>query len=150
MPQLLSRGSLTSPSSNDLLRWRHPVVPFPKPNNPRLRLPKTPGNSPFWEGEYKFNDKGEMININQKKIDAQKGVLTQLIKSFGRSLFSGKSILSISLPVTVFSRDSNLSLLCKSFCFAPLLLEKAVKQSNPVDRFKYCVAFALSITNAYI
>lgn len=45
-----------------------------------------------------------MVSINEAKLAAQKGVLSQLVKSVGRNLFSGKSILSISLPVTIFSK----------------------------------------------
>lgn len=68
-----------------------------------------------------------MICVNTKKLEAQKGVLLALAKSVGRNLFSGKSILNISMPVIVFSYDSNLSLLCKSFCYGPKLLERAAK-----------------------
>lgn len=98
------------------------MTPFPKNDLSRFRTPKNPGQSPFWEEEFRFSDKGEMISINTKKLEAQKGVLAQLVKSVGRNLFSGKSILNISLPVTVFSYESNLSLLCKSFCYGPMHL----------------------------
>ena len=91
-----------------------------------------------------------MICINVKKMEAQKGVLMALAKSVGRNLFSGKSILNISMPVTIFSYDSNLSLLCKSFCYAPKLLERAAKQTDLEARFKNVVAFALGCTNSYI
>jgi hypothetical protein len=54
-------------------------------------------------------------------------VLKSIVKSLAKNVFSGKSILSMSLPVLVFSKDSNLSLLCKSYAYAPLLLERAAK-----------------------
>ena len=44
-----------------------------------------------------------MVSINKEKLKAQSSVLKDVLKSIGRNLFSGKSILSISLPVTVFS-----------------------------------------------
>jgi len=68
-----------------------------------------------------------MININKAKIEAQSGVLKSMAKTITKNLFSGKSILNMSLPVTVFSCESNLSLLCKSYAYAPLLLERAAK-----------------------
>ena len=74
----------------------------------------------------------------------------KLLKSIGKNLFSGKSILNISLPVILFSEESNLSLLCKSYTYAPLLLEKAAQSSNPVDRMKQVIAFAMSLNVAYI
>jgi len=66
-----------------------------------------------------------MININEKKIKDQSSVLKSIAKTLTKNLFSGKSILNLSLPVVVFSEESNLSLLCKSFAYAPLLLESA-------------------------
>jgi hypothetical protein len=44
-----------------------------------------------------------MISINEEKLKAQSSVLKDIVKSIGKNLFSGKSILNMSLPVTVFS-----------------------------------------------
>jgi hypothetical protein len=41
-------------------------------------------------------------------------------------------------------------LICKSYAYAPLLLEKAVREVNPVDRIKYVVAFNISCAIAEI
>lgn len=43
-----SRGSLTSPLSDNYLKWKHPMVPFPKSDHPKFKTPKTAGQSPFW------------------------------------------------------------------------------------------------------
>ena len=91
-----------------------------------------------------------MVSINQAKLNAQSSVLKSVLKTIGKNLFSGKSILSISLPVTVFSVESNLSLICKSYAYAPILLEKAAKQRDPVQRVKYVAAFATTTTVAYL
>lgn len=56
----------------------------------------------------------------------------------------------MSLPVTVFSVESNLSLLCKSYAYAPFLLEKAAGQKDPIHRLKYVAAFLASVTIAYL
>jgi hypothetical protein len=63
-----------------------------------------------------------MVSINIEKVKAQAGVLKEIIVSIGRNFLSGKSILNTSLPVTVFGEESNLSLLGKSFGYAPILL----------------------------
>ena len=96
-------GSLHSPTSGDRLKWKHPMVPFPKPVEAMFKLPVTKGLNPFWENEFRFSEKGEMISINEKKLEAQKGVLSHVAKTMGRNLFTGKSILNVSLPVTIFS-----------------------------------------------
>lgn len=63
-----------------------------------------------------------MISINEEKIKAGKGIILDLAKTMGRNVLSGKNILNVSMPVTIFSKESNLSLLCKSFCYGPKLL----------------------------
>jgi hypothetical protein len=84
--------------------------------------PKTSGGHFQWENEWIINGKGELININKKKIQAQNDVLKTVFKRLGRNIFSGKSMLSISLPVDVFGDDSNLSRLCNSYGYAPVFL----------------------------
>lgn len=76
--------------------------------------------------------------------------MKSVLKSISKNIFSGKSILNISLPVTVFSVESNLSLICKSYAFGPLLLERAVKETDPVHRMKYVATFVVSVGMAYL
>jgi hypothetical protein len=40
-----------------------------------------------------------ILLVNKKKIDAQNNVINFIMKTMKKNLFSGKSILSISLPV---------------------------------------------------
>lgn len=63
---------------------------------------------------------------------------------------TGKSILSISLPVEVFGDDSNLSRLCNSYGFAPIYLEIAAKTTDPIDRLKNVIAFGITATVNYL
>ena len=76
--------------------------------------------------------------INQKKIEDQKGVLKFILSKIGKNLLSGKSVLSISLPVDIFLDQSNLELFTRSMAYAPSLIEPSVKK-NHFDRFKLCV-----------
>lgn len=45
-----------------------------------------------------------------------------MLQNIGKNLMSGKSILNISLPVTIFSPFSNLELFGGSLSMAPVLL----------------------------
>jgi hypothetical protein len=45
--------------------------------------------------------------VDKEKIDSQNNVLKFVMKTMKKNLFSGKSILSISLPVEIFKADSN-------------------------------------------
>ena len=52
----------------------------------------------------------------------QKKVLTYILSKIGKNLLTGKGILNISLPVDIFTTDSNLESLAKCFAYAPILL----------------------------
>lgn len=64
-----------------------------------------------------------MIFIHKKKIEDQKGVLKFILSKIAKNLVSGQSITSISLPVDIFSAESNLQRFLYSMSYGPLLLE---------------------------
>lgn len=63
-----------------------------------------------------------MISINLEKVKAQNSVLKEVLKNLGKNFLSGRSILNVSLPVTIFSTQTNLSNICNSYSYAPRLL----------------------------
>ena len=65
--------------------------------------------------------------VNKQKINAQNQVFTFIMKTMRNNIFSGKGILSVSLPVQVFNYDSNLQRLSSSLALAPHFLEKATE-----------------------
>ena len=56
-----------------------------------------------------------------------------MLKKIGSNLLTGKSILSISLPVDIFETRSNLERVANSMVYAPFYLEKAAKLNNPEE-----------------
>jgi hypothetical protein len=67
----------------------------------------------------------------------------------GKNLLSGKGILNVSLPVQVFSSESNLETLAKTFAYAPLLLEQAAAINQPLEQMKYVIAFGFTVSLLY-
>ena len=63
--------------------------------------------------------------MNQAVIDAQKDVIKHILKQLGSNLLSGKSVMSMSLPVEIFDDRSILERTAESYCFAPLFLGRA-------------------------
>ena len=63
-----------------------------------------------------------ILLVNKPKIEAQDNVLKFIMKTMRKNLLSGKSILSISLPVEIFRADSNTQRLCESMTMGPFLL----------------------------
>jgi hypothetical protein len=74
--------------------------------------------------------KGYLLYVNQEKINNQKSVISYLLKSVGKNFFTGKSIINISLPVSIFDRCTNLERTAQSFCYAPHYLEMYSSDKN--------------------
>lgn len=83
-----------------------------------------------WERDTK---NGGLLFINPKKVEAQKRVIKFMLKKIGSNLITGKSILSISLPVEIFETRSNLERFAYAFTYAPKFLEEAAKMSTPEE-----------------
>ena len=80
------------------------------------------GGHCFWGADWKITEKGEFININYEKIKAQSGIFKLVMKKLGKQLFSGKSIMNMSLPIQVFGDDTILQRLSRGYCYAPILM----------------------------
>ena len=68
------------------------------------------------------------------------------MKTLKNNLFSGRSILHISLPVDIFNTDSYLERTCLGLGLAPTFLERAAMESDAVERFKYCMAYGYTLS----
>ena len=82
--------------------------------------------------------------MNQKILEKQKGVVKDVISQAAANVFSGQSIIGISLPVRIFEPRSLLERICIWYGYAPIFLKEAAQHSDPVERFKLVIAFALS------
>lgn len=59
----------------------------------------------------------------------------------GSQILKGGNILNVSLPVTIFKKESHIQILAKNMMYAPLLLEN---RTDFLERLKYAVLFAIS------
>lgn len=73
-----------------------------------------------------------------------------MLKKIGSNLLSGKSILSITMPVVIFETRSNLERFAYSFGYAPNFLEKGAASSTPAEQMKYTVTFGMSSIVLYM
>ena len=60
---------------------------------------------------------------------AQNNVIKFVLSTIKNNLFSGKSIMNISLPVEIFGVDSNIQRLAECLSFAPDLIENVAAKS---------------------
>ncbi|CAD8157336.1 unnamed protein product [Paramecium octaurelia] len=93
---------------------------------------------------------GGLKVINEEKLAAQKAVIKFLLTRIGASLMLGKSITSISMPVTIFEARSNTERVCSSMGFAPIYLEDAAQSQDIYYRIKQCAAFQFGFIFMYL
>jgi hypothetical protein len=91
------------------------------------------------------NHRGGLRFTNAKILEFQRRVIWDFMKEVGWNFASGKStdLISISLPVKIFEAKSFLQRMTDGWYYAPDLLSKAAKSSDPLYRFKCVMAFAL-------
>lgn len=65
----------------------------------------------------------------------QRGVVNKLIKKIGSNLFSGKSVMSISFPVCVFSHYSMLQRCASDARFIIELIESWKNETTKIRQF---------------
>jgi len=78
--------------------------------------------------------------IDEEFLDKQKKVLGYFLRSMGRNFLEGKSIMNVSLPITIFSGESMLQRCSSSFGYAVPLLQLAGQQTDKLEAFKYVAA----------
>lgn len=87
---------------------------------------------------------GGLKLIDKEVAKKQGGVLKEVIKSAGAKILEGKSAVSLSLPVRIFEPRTNLERVTDMFLYGPTFLNLAAEQTDPVERLKYVVAFAVA------
>lgn len=78
--------------------------------------------------------------IDDEFLTEQKKVLGHFLRSMGKNFLEGKSIMNVSLPITIFSGESMLQRCSSAFGYAPTLLTSAGKETNSLEAFKYAIA----------
>ncbi len=68
--------------------------------------------------------------------------MKDVISQAASNIFSGQSIIGISLPVRIFEPRSLLERICDWYGFAPHFLKTAGQKNDPIARFKDVIAFA--------
>lgn len=104
----------------------------------------------LFKKDYIRAKKGGLNYLNKELVVRQRKVLSNLIKRMGMNLVSGKSIMSISLPVEIFSPHSFLERFAKSFGYAPAMFGKAGESKDPVEQMKYTVVFFIAMNLMHI
>ena len=85
-----------------------------------------------------------MVCINETLLNEHKKIFKYLITSIGSNILKGNNVFNVSLPVTIFKKQSHLQMLAKSFSMAPKLLQGV---TDPVERMKRALLLMISVGN---
>jgi len=102
----------------------------------------------FLYGKSWRRDPGGGLELIDKELcERQKKVLTHFLKNMGKNLLEGKSIMNVSLPITIFSCDSILQRAVEMFGYAPYYLKRAGEQQDRLEAFKNVLTFFFTMTH---
>jgi hypothetical protein len=92
-------------------------------------------------GSYQKDSNNGLEYINKKTIKNQRQVIGYILRQLGSCLLSGRSIMTISLPVNVFDNRTILQRTAQTFGYAPFFLEKGGITADPLEQFKLAITF---------
>lgn len=87
---------------------------------------------------------GYICTLTEEELASQRGVIWELVKTFGKNLVAAKELTNISMPVRLFEPRSYLERLADGWWSAPTFLNKAAHTSDPVERLKLVITFVVS------
>ena len=74
---------------------------------------------------YKRVKEGGIECTNEEELKCQEGIVSDLLKSAGKTLMEGKNVVGISLPVRIFEPRSTIERITDWWAFGPIYLTKA-------------------------
>lgn len=89
-------------------------------------------------------ENGGLKCVNHEALDRQKGAVKDLLTTAAATIFTGQSIVGVSLPVRIFDSQSLFERLTEWYGHAPNFLKKAALQDDKVERMKLSIAFAIT------
>jgi len=116
----------------------------PKKDAAKGPLNKDPKYEEYTEMGYEADAKLGLLYKDADVISKQRKVILYLIKSMGANMLQGKSIMNVSLPVTIFDKYSLLQRSARDFVFAPYFVEKMYEAEDPIEKLKYAVALCVA------
>lgn len=108
-----------------------------------LRIPKPKLSKEIMHG-LEVTKNGGLVCVDKEAIAKQKGIIGEVFKLAVSNIASGLGAVSISLPVRIFEPRSTGERLMDRFSFATKFLSEAGRSTDPVERLKLTMAFALS------
>ena len=93
---------------------------------------------------YEVNMKEGLLYRDAETISKQRNAIIKLIKKLGSNILHGKSLMNISMPVSISDKCSVLQRTAIDFTYAPIYMEKVYQTEDPIEKMKYVVGFYIA------
>ncbi|CDW89898.1 UNKNOWN [Stylonychia lemnae] len=91
-----------------------------------------------------IQEKNGLKCVDEKILEKQKGVVKSVISQAASNVWSGQSVIAISLPVRIFEPRSLLERITDWYGFAPIFLKQAGRTEDHLERMKLTISYAIS------
>jgi len=78
---------------------------------------------------------------SQEVISKQRGVLGHFLKQMGNAILSGRSVMTVSFPVSVFEKRTLLERNAGTMLYAPQILNKSAATTDYMEQFRLVIAY---------
>jgi len=90
---------------------------------------------------WKRDPNGGLEFIDKDIIDRQRQVVMWLLRSAGRLIMEGKSLVNMSLPIIISGKETTLHRAAMNCAYAPVYLPIAGDQRDPLEAFKWVLTY---------
>ena len=104
------------------------------PRSSRRDFYRVPQAAPL--GGVGFTDRAEL--------ERQRHVVGHMLRQVGSNFMEGKDLVSVSLPIRLFEPRSFMQRLTEDWSYCTLFLRAAALATDPLERFKHTIAFAVA------
>lgn len=94
--------------------------------------------------DFELTEAKEFVMVNKTVLKRQEGIYSELLKTLFSSVFSGKGLKGVSLPIRLCEPRSGLSRILDNFVYVPTLLKKANSTKDMVERARLCLTCIIS------
>jgi hypothetical protein len=93
---------------------------------------------------YEVHPKESLVYRDAETISKKKKAVVQLIKALGSNILQGKSLMNISMSVSIFDKCTVFQRTASNFVYTPIFLEKIYAIDDVVEKMKNAVSYYIA------
>eukprot|EP00826_Nyctotherus_ovalis_P055554 TRINITY_DN7387_c0_g1_i18.p1 TRINITY_DN7387_c0_g1~~TRINITY_DN7387_c0_g1_i18.p1 ORF type:complete len:417 (+),score=165.92 TRINITY_DN7387_c0_g1_i18:109-1359(+) len=98
----------------------------------------------FIDHKYDIDPVKGLVWKDYDQISKQRKAAFQLVKDIGANILKGRSIMNVSMPITLMEPQTMLHRVACTYGYLPIYAEKIVKESDPIEKMKNYLAYSIA------